>query len=580
MNATAATQPPGFTARASPRPPIPDVARIARTSAEASQPIAPAPSARPAAAVGHWSPVSGRSDGSRRPADAREQDQRDAGGLVVVEGLEQAGEDRGPRGLGDERQADGHERERAARAPGSLVVRHRDTTRRSAVRQWRSIVARLASNPSDRARAASRCASGPAVIDDDVGTRRARAGGAPTANGRGSRAVSTSTVVPGRTVRATIASSRSNGAEAWAESRASRSRTRWTWPGADETGDARDPRLRARVARGHQPERDPPVAERPGQRSGDDVQRLDVVAPESGLPGGPVDGLDVEGDQHLALAGRLEPLGHRLADAGARPGVDPADRVARGVGPDAGEPRRVLGEAELRAGRGRPTGRAARSRWSGSSAARRGTCRSRDGDRGGQQGERVADREVHGPDPEHATPVGARRGTGGPRAPTAAASTRCAGPRSPGSAPSTSSRSRTLTPGVASSSARSQGSGSRWRFQTSTPSAISSPNAARRAARRRRVADVADAGARPRRVDDLDQQRRRARARSRSGRRARSRSRSGRARGGRGRPSVGPSSAGSRQPASTGGAGDGRARIAASTRVGGRAVEACGRGRR
>ena len=417
-------------------------------------------------------------------ADAGEEHQRDAGGLVVVDqDLEQAGEDRGPRRLGDERQADGHERERAARAPGSLVVRHRDTTRRSAVRQCRSIVARLASKPSDRARAASRCASGPAVIDDDVGTRAleppeghgelARVAGCQHEHGRagphGPRDHREQPLVWRGRVR--------REPREQVEDPLHLARRR-------RDGHARDARLRAGVARGHQPERDPPVAERPGQRSGDHVQRLDVVAPEPGLPGRPVDGLDVEGDQHLALTGRFEPLRHRLPDAGARAGMDPADRVARCIGADAGEPRRILGEAELREVEVAPL--VGRLDLGGRDRPRPDEERVGLGTeiRGGQEGERVPHRQVHGPDPEHATPVGADV------EPADHALPRSQRPRvpehlGPGSAPSMSSRSRTVTPGVASSSACSQGSGSRRRFQTSTSMSISSPNAARRADRRR-----------------------------------------------------------------------------------------------
>jgi hypothetical protein len=55
----------------------------------------------------------------------------------------------------------------------------------------------------------------------------------------------------------------------------------------------------------------------------------------------------------------------------------------------------------------------------------------------------------------------------------------------PGSATSTSSRSRTVTPAVASSSARSQAIGSRRRFQTSTVIGMSPPHGVRRPASRR-----------------------------------------------------------------------------------------------
>ncbi len=390
----------------------------------------------------------------------------------------------GPRGLGDEREADGHERERAARAPGSRSCRHRATTRRSAVRQWRSIVARLASNPSDRARAASRCASRTGGDHDDVGTRAleppeghgelARVAGGQHEHGRagphGPRDHREQPLVRRGRVR------REPGEQVEDPLHlAGRRRDR----------DARDARLRAGVARGHQPERDPPVAERPGQRSGDHVQRLDVVAPEAGLPGRPVDGLDVERDQHLALSGRFEPLRHRLARRGRScgHGSGGSGRPARTGGRrrTATDPRR----GRTSRGRGRPTGRAARSRWSGSSAARRGTCRSRDGDPrrpGGRTGPRPTGPRARSVNtPRRSAPTWNRRTTRSHgRSVHAFRSTSV-----PGSAPSMSSRSRTVTPGVASSSACSQGSGSRRRFQTSTSMSISSPNAARRADRRR-----------------------------------------------------------------------------------------------
>ena len=54
--------------------------------------------------------------------------------------------------------------------------------------------------------------------------------------GRGSRPVTTTTVVPGRIVRMMAAISCWNSDEGWDDSRASRSRTRSSWPGASDGG--------------------------------------------------------------------------------------------------------------------------------------------------------------------------------------------------------------------------------------------------------------------------------------------------------------------------------------------------------
>ena len=81
----------------------------------------------------------------------------------------------------------------------------------SAVRQWPSIDARRAANPACPGPCQRRAPpAGPPRPRRRRRPARSSRRSAPT-NGRGSRAVSTSTVVPGRTVRAATTSSRSNG---------------------------------------------------------------------------------------------------------------------------------------------------------------------------------------------------------------------------------------------------------------------------------------------------------------------------------------------------------------------------------
>ena len=220
-----------------------------------------------------------------------------------------------------------------------------------------------------------------------------------TANGRGSRAVSTRTVVPGRDgpgdhreqpLERHGGVGREPGEQVEDPLRLARATTR--------PATLRDPRLRARVARGQEPERDPPVPSVRASDAGDHVQRLDLVVAEPGLPGRAVDVWTSRAIEHLAVARRLEALGHRLADAGARAGVDPADRVARRVRPDAGEPRRVLGEAGFGAVEVAPAVGRLELRRGDRPRPDEERVESRAGDPRRPAGERVADREVHGPD--------------------------------------------------------------------------------------------------------------------------------------------------------------------------------------
>ena len=97
-------------------------------------------------------------------------------------------------------------------------------------------------------------------------------------------------------------------------------------------------------------EDDPPVAAREGcrgeaagrsvrleaasQRGGDDAQLLEACSPRSrgsaaARPAGSLGArLDVEDDHDVPLAGRVEALDDRRAEASRRPPVDPADRIA------------------------------------------------------------------------------------------------------------------------------------------------------------------------------------------------------------------------------------------------------------
>ena len=265
------------------------------------------------------------------------------------------------------------------------------------------------------------------------------------------------------------------------------------------------PRTRAirvsapRVARRHEAERDPPLARASGRasrRRRTATRRRRSRSPASHA--GAVDRLDVERDQHLPLARRLEALGHRPPDPGARPGVDPADRVARGVGPDAGEPRRVLGEAASRAVEVAPAvGRLDLGRRDRPRPDEERVDLAPEVGRGAA-GERVADGQVHGPDAEHAAPV---------RPDVEPADDALPRPQRPGVA-------QDLGPGLGAvrevaladdhpgrtprRRRAATGSGSRRRFQTSICIGISSPNADPARREPARVADVADAGPRPR----------------------------------------------------------------------------------
>ena len=80
-------------------------------------------------------------------------------------------------------------------------------------------------------------------------------------------------------------------------------------------------------------------------RADDDAQLLDPLVVEGGLPGRPVEGLDVEGDEDGPFAGWVEPLDDGPSEPGRRPGVDPADRVTRLIVAHAGIGQGLLEEA-------------------------------------------------------------------------------------------------------------------------------------------------------------------------------------------------------------------------------------------
>ena len=211
------------------------------------------------------------------------------------------------------------------------------------------------------------------------------------------------------------------------------------------------------------------MRERAHHRRGDDVQRLDLVVGRGRAPrpARPTVWTSSATSTSRSRDGSKR-LTHRLAEAGARAGVDPADRVARRVRPDAGEPRRILGEARCGRGRGRPSGRSARAPVVGIVRGQtRNVSVSSRSSIAAATSERVADRELHRAQgvttPRRSALTWNRRTTRsyGRERPRVAQHRR---PRLP---PSTRSRSRTSTPGLVSSSARSQARGSRRWFQTS-----------------------------------------------------------------------------------------------------------------
>ncbi len=90
-----------------------------------------------------------------------------------------------------------------------------------------------------------------------------------------------------------------------------------------------------------------------GQRGRHDAQRLGQVVVVPPGPGA-VRGLDIERDDDVPIARRIEPLDQRDAQPGGRPPVDVPDRIARRVRAHAANRARVLDEAAPRAQRSGP----------------------------------------------------------------------------------------------------------------------------------------------------------------------------------------------------------------------------------
>ena len=397
-NATPATKPPRLAMIAAPRASIPRSPRIARTSGEASQPTVAIPivergrQRRPAVAGPRLEPPGGREPGDGTRAGCR--GCRASGrGARTPAAARRARRSTRPRRGARARSGRGRAATASARraGPGPWPLdrpprRSRDghgaTTSRSAVRQWASRTARRAVNPSDRALAASRSACGPQAMTttsapgplQPAQRRRER----PRVAGRQDEHGGPGPDAARDDARAAARTAPRRGPTGARAGRAPAA----TWPGDDDTGDPGDPRLGARVAGRHQAERDAPPPERPRERPGDDVQRLDLVARRSRPPTpGPSivwtssaisTSRSRDGSKRLVIGRPTRALVRAWIRRIGSPG---------GVGPDAGEPRRVLGEARSGRGRGRPSGRAARSPWWGPCAARRGTCRPRAGDR-------------------------------------------------------------------------------------------------------------------------------------------------------------------------------------------------------
>jgi hypothetical protein len=84
--------------------------------------------------------------------------------------------------------------------------------------------------------------------------------------------------------------------------------------------------------------------ERPRDRCRDDEQPLDFVLVDRGVPREPGRRLDIEDDEDLAVARRLEALDDRPPEPRTRPGVEPAKRIARRLLADPGESRWVLAQ--------------------------------------------------------------------------------------------------------------------------------------------------------------------------------------------------------------------------------------------
>ena len=269
--------------------------------------------------------------------------------------------------------------------------------------------------------------------------------------------------------------------------------------------DPRDARLRARVARGEEPEREPPVRELAHHRRGDDIELLDLFVGEAELPAGPSDvctssatssSRSRDGSKRLSIGWLRRALVRAWTRRTGSPGAygrTPANRdgsSARPMWARSWSPQRSVGASSvvgITRGQTRNVSVSSRS----SMAARRANGSPTESSTGpsvwtprrsaltwNRRMTRSYGRSVH-----------ALRSIAG----FVSSVTR--------------SRSRTSMPGLVSSSARSQARGSRRWFQTSIESGSSSPNATCGRAELAAVADAGEAVAGPRGVDNLEQQR-------------------------------------------------------------------------
>ena len=232
---------------------------------------------------------------------------------------------------------------------------------------------------------------------------------------------------------------------------------------------------------------------------------LDRVVVEGDLPGRSVAGLDVERDQDLAVARRVEPLRDGAPEPRAGSLVDPPDGIAGRVRPDAGESGRILGQPRRGPDRRRPTAQVARAAAWRPSEDGRGTSASGAAPprpRGGRPGRR---RRADRPEREDAARVPPRRGSGGSRVRTERASRRSAARRCRarsrrGRAPG---RRRPPSPRHRPAARRAAGA---LRFQTSIVSGISSPHVGPVRREAAAVGHVAEPVAGPDLADRLEQQ--------------------------------------------------------------------------
>ena len=154
------------------------------------------------------------------------------------------------------------------------------------------------------------------------------------------------------------------------------------WPGASETGRWANAALRAVIAGRRQPERRP--LERPATGRSTRRRRTATRPRRRRTPSPRPARLAVWTSRAIRTSRSRDGskrFDDRPPEAGARPRVDPPERVARRVLADAGEPRRILGQAGPRPIRPPHVSR----RWSAGrrrpSAAGRGTDRRRRGPR-------------------------------------------------------------------------------------------------------------------------------------------------------------------------------------------------------